>query len=128
MFFGQYLSYTSISTDANPLGWGLAGSIVAEAISFKDTTVLILYPLIMVVYGYCINVILKTKTMSGYILFIVALMYIQQMFRYSFMEFAFYPFYNVIFVGFWVVVLDLMHGPTHSKELIDRCSICKPAH
>lgn len=108
VFFGTYISYTQITGEANPLGWGLAGSMVAEAVSFKNNLVLLLYPIVVVLYGILVNYMLRTKTYSGIIIFILALVYIQQMFRYSFLEFAMYPFYVLIFFGLYIVAVDLL--------------------
>lgn len=110
--FGKYISYSSIISDVNPLGWGLAGSIVAEAISFKNNLIILIYPITMVLYGILQNLFLKSRTMSGFTLFILSLVYLQEIFRFSFMEFALYPLYNLLFVGSWLVILDLMHRTT----------------
>lgn len=107
LVFGQYNSYTTISSELNPLGWGLAGSIVAEAIAFKSLLITALYPILMVLYGYLINILIRTNMLSGYILFVLVIFYIQQIFRFSFLEFAMYPFYSVFFPGFWIVLIDI---------------------
>jgi hypothetical protein len=106
-FFGEYVSYTKITGDSNPLGWGLAGSIVAEAISFKNTLVLLIYPFIIVFYGNIMNIFLRLNYLSGIIIFIIAVLYIQPMLRFSFFEFALYPFYMILFFGFFIVICDL---------------------
>lgn len=106
--FGQYNSYTAITSELNPLGWGLAGSIVAEAIAFKSLFMTAVYPVLMVVYGYVINSLLRTNLLCGYIIFVLVLFYIQQMFRFSFLEFAMYPFYAVFYPGCWIVLIDFL--------------------
>ena len=106
LFFGEYSSYTKITGNANPLGWGLAGSIVAEAISFKNSFVILIYPILIVIYGAIINILLRINYSSSIIIFIITLLYVQQMFRYSFLEFALYPFYIILFLGFYIIASD----------------------
>ncbi len=106
-FHGNYISYTSIISNSNTLGWGLAGSIVAEFLSFKNNLILVIAPIAISFYGKIINKIILTKTLSGYSIFLVTLMYTQGFYRYSFLEFAIYPFYILIFNGFWIILIDL---------------------
>ena len=107
LFFGDYVSYSQITGDANPLGWGLAGSLVAEAISFKNLFITMIFPFFIVIYGVFMNYLFRSKTYSGVILFIISLIYLQQILRYSFFELASYPFYIVLFFGFHIILIDL---------------------
>jgi len=110
--FGEYMSYTKISGDANPLGWGIGGSIVAEAISYKNTLIIFLYPVVIVAYGFSMNWLLRMNYVTGKIIFVLAILQIQQLFRYSFSEFALYPFYMVFFLGFYIIATDLYYLAT----------------
>lgn len=107
IFFGDYVSYTQITGDANPLGWGLAGSLVAEAISFKNLFITMIFPFFIVIYGVFMNYFFRSKTYSGVILFIISLIFLQQIIRYSFFELASYPFYVLLFFGFHIILIDL---------------------
>jgi hypothetical protein len=93
---GNYISYTDISSRANPLGWGLAGSIVAEAVAFKNDFILVVYPFFLAFYFLLVNFLLRHSYLGFYI-FILVIIYIQPIFRYSFLEFALYPFYILMF-------------------------------
>lgn len=105
--FGDYISFARIAGSVNPLGWGLAGSIVAEALAFKNIFMLLLFPIIIIIYGSIINFFLRLRTITGAMIFVIAVIYVQQIFRYSFLELAMYPFYVVIFLGFAYTTYDL---------------------
>ncbi|MGN5594073.1 hypothetical protein [Stutzerimonas nitrititolerans] len=109
LFFDKYVSYNQIVVDNNPLGWGLAGSVVAEALSFKSGLVTFAFPFLVLFYSFTINVFLRSKTYTGFIVFIVAVIYVRDIFRYSFLEIAMYPLYVVFFVGFLIPLLDVFN-------------------
>lgn len=108
-FFGSYTSYTSITTEANPLGWGLAGSLVAESIIFKNTVIIILFPIFISIFASFINAFLRRGTLSGALLFTLTAMQLQQMFRFSFLELYLYPLYILIFLFPHLWVFDMLN-------------------
>lgn len=115
--FGEYHSYMSWASESNPLGWGLAGNIIAEAISFKQEFLIVIYPFIIVLYGKLINFLIRTQTLSGKIIFLLALIFLQSMFRGSFLDIAFYPFYVFIFFGLWIFAIDVVYFQKRRKYI-----------
>lgn len=105
----KYVSYNQIVVDNNPLGWGLAGSVVAEALSFRSGLATFAFPFLVSFYAFTVNVFLRSKTYTGFIVFIVAVVYVRDIFRYSFLEIAMYPFYVVFFIGFLIPLLDMFN-------------------
>lgn len=107
LFFDEYISYARLAAKSNPLGWGLAGSVVAEAISFKNILLFLLFPWLMIIYSFILNFLFKNFYFIGMAIFILSVIFLQQMFRYSFLELALYPFYVVLFPGFYLFILQL---------------------
>ena len=117
LLFGKYTSFAYISGSSNPLGWGLAGSIVAEAMAFKNIFATIFFLFIVATYGVLINFLFRTYYFSGFAIFIIAVLYVQQVLRYSFFELALYPFYVLIFLGFVFLVLDIFNSNNYRKKI-----------
>ena len=115
--FGKYTSFAYIAGSNNPLGWGLAGSIVAEALAFKSIFATIFFLFIIFAYGVLINFLLRTYYFSGFAIFIIAVLYVQQILRYSFFELALYPFYVLIFLGFVFLALDIFNSKNLRKKI-----------
>lgn len=116
LLYGKYTSFAYIAGANNPLGWGLAGSIVAEAMAFKNIFATIFFLFIIATYGVLINFLFRTYYFSGFVIFIIAVLYVQQVLRYSFFELALYPFYVLIFLGFVFLVLDIFNSNNYRKK------------
>ena len=105
--FGPYKHYHHVIVDGNPFLWGLAGSVVSEALSFKSYLAIMVVPLIMVAYGCLINSLLRINLVFTKILFLLSILYIHPIVRFTFFEHILYPFYLVLFFGFWIIFYDL---------------------
>jgi hypothetical protein len=106
IFFGEYVHYHAVITNDNPFAWGLSGSVISEALSFKSNFLLILTPFIICIYGWLINFLLRINTISTKIVFIMAIVHIHPLIRFTFYEHIMYPFYLIIFFGFWIIFYD----------------------
>lgn len=100
--FGEYQSWTVIPADNKSVGYGLAGSILGEVASFQNLAASAIFPLAFTIYLQIINKLLYSYTIFGFLVFIITVLYLQQIFRYSFFEIGLYPFYVVIFYGFFL--------------------------
>lgn len=105
-FIGDYYSYTNISSSANPLDYGLAGSIIAEPLSFKSNIMLFLFPIIFSIFSCAVDMLRYGNSYSSKVLFVLFMIYSLPIFRFSFLEFAMYPIYNLIWLGFIVLLFD----------------------
>jgi hypothetical protein len=106
IIFGEYNHYHEVITRDNPFAHGLAGSVISEALSFKNIVITSITPILIALYGYLINSLLKIDSVFSKTLFIVAILYIHPIIRFTFYEYIFYPFYLMIFFGLWIALLD----------------------
>ena len=106
-FFGEYRHYHEVITKNNPLIAGLAGSVVSETLSFKNNFVTFFAPIIISFYGLFLNKFLKYNFLFTKILFIISILFIHSIIRFTFLEYAFYPVFIMIFFGFWIFNIDL---------------------
>jgi hypothetical protein len=107
LLFGDYTHYYNVITNDNPFPWGLSGSVVAETLSFKSNLMIFLVPILMALYGFVVNYLLKLNIVFSNIIFILSILYIHPIIRSNFFEHIFYPFYLVIFFGFWTILADV---------------------
>jgi hypothetical protein len=114
--FGEYVSVTAIAGNANPLDYGLAGHVVAEGLVFKNTAFSILFPFLVAFYLFFISWFLRRKTLSSFVVYILFLCYAQQIMRYSFLEFALYPFYFLIFLLPFIWFPEILSNLKRSKN------------
>ncbi|CAH6803386.1 membrane hypothetical protein [Vibrio chagasii] len=104
VFFGEYHSYTQISSSVNSLDYGLAGNIIAEAFAFKDNLVLAIYPFLFFFFFSLVGFLNKSKSILFRIIYILYAIYLLPIYRFGFFEFALYPIYLFLFLGLplWV--------------------------
>jgi len=108
LLFGKYHHYVEIPAALNPFKTaGLAGSILAEVVSFKNKFMLFFEPLLIVMYGLFFNLLNQTKFITGKVLFILSIIYMFPIIRMGFFENALYIFYLVIFYNGLTVYIDL---------------------
>jgi len=104
--FGEYKHYHEIITVNNPLIAGLGGSVVSEALSFKNNFITVVMPFAIIFYGFTMNKLLRLKFYSGKIIFILSILLMHSVIRFTFLENAFYPVFLIWFFGFWVIWID----------------------
>ena len=103
-FIGEYSSWAAIPAGLKTVGFGLAGSILGEVVSFRNLFIVLVFPFVFVGYLQFIKLLFYKYSVFGLLVFIISVMYLQQVFRYSFFELALYPFFVVIFYGFFLIV------------------------
>ena len=113
--FGDYKHYHEIITVNNPLIAGLGGSVVAEALSYKNNFITFIMPILVVTYGFAMNLLLRSKFYSGKIFFILSILLIHSVIRFTFLENAFYPIFLICFLGFWVIHIDFQINKKDGK-------------
>jgi hypothetical protein len=106
IIFGEYNHYHEVITRDNPFAHGLSGSVISEALSFKNIVITSITPVLIVLYGYLINSLLRIDSVFSKTLFVIAILYIHPIIRFTFYEHIFYPFYLMIFFGLWIALLD----------------------
>lgn len=108
LIFDQYSHYSVVVSENNPIvGTGLGGSVVSEALSYKNNFILFLYPLILVIYGLFLNYVCRNKFLTTSILFIISIIMLRSIIRFSLIDYIFYPFSIIIFYGFWLILVDV---------------------
>lgn len=116
IIFGEYNHYHEVITKDNPYAHGLSGSVIAEALSFKNVFIIAITPILIVLYGYLINSLLRINFIFSKILFTVAILYIHPIIRSSFYEHIFYVFFLVIFFGLWITLFDSKRSVYYDKD------------
>ena len=108
--FGDYVPFMTYAGELNPLKavTGLGGSMLGEAISFKNKLVLLLFPIVIACYGVLMNVFVAKGGYAGKMLFILAILEIFDVFRGSFVITAMYPFQLILYLGSIFVFSDLL--------------------
>ena len=105
--FGEYKHYHEIITYNNPLIAGLGGSVVAETLSYKNNFITTIMPILVVLYGFVMNKFLRLNLYSTKIFFILSILLIHSVIRFTFLENAFYPIFIIGSFGFWIIFIDI---------------------
>ncbi|MES9902113.1 MAG: hypothetical protein ABW168_05450 [Sedimenticola sp.] len=99
----------SILASDSPLHFGLGGSLLSEAFSFKSTLMLIIYPIITAIYLTIINYFVRRFGFFGLIIFAFYLLSIKTIFRTGLIFTSMEPFYYFIYAMAWYWLLSLIN-------------------
>ena len=107
-----YVSYKVTMSELNPLKdrMGLGGSLITEIISFKDLMIIGLIPIFISLYAFLINYFLRSNILWLRIYGVLFILFIFNFFRGSMFEHLFYPFYLMVYFGFWVFMIDAINN------------------
>ena len=113
----NYTSYKVTMSLLNPYSdrMGLGGGLITEAISFKNELLIFIFPLIIVLYSFIVNIFLIRDIVFLRVIAILAIIQVHAIFRGSFFEVALYPVYLGLFYGFWIFALDVVGRKKYEK-------------
>lgn len=110
LVFGDYNHYYEIITKYNPLIAGLAGSVIAETLSYKNDIVTFFMPIGIVIYAFVMNKIVRLRYLTAKLFFVLGVLFIHSIIRFTFLEYVFYPIFIMLFFGFWIIYIDVKYS------------------
>ena len=107
-----YVSYKETMSELNPIkdNSGLGGALITEIISFKDLMIIGLIPICISLYAFLISYFLRSNILWLRIYGVLFILFIFNFFRGSMFEHLFYPFYLMVYFGFWVFMIDAINN------------------